>query len=562
MKNVLVFCSLFLVTRAYAHVAPTNLNLFMPNSMQTQYTRVEGFETLRPGELSFNLFWDSAFNTFAIYGSSSIKGKDRTDFMQLSASFGLSENLEIGGRFPFLVAQNLSDEQLGYSIQLYQSGFTDSMGYVKYNLFKTPKRGFSLLGQIGKSFSKNVFYDGESSGLHYMLAAVYERIFGSWSVAANAGYVIKNPGERGSSYLYYEPIENSILASIGIGKKINDKHAVSLELIATENSFDIDQSDRDKLSIEGSVAYRRFIKKLTLVAGLGVGMNGGVSEPDVRGFIGMNYKPMPFPEFKLFSQKPKGTPGMAEIHDPAYEDESIVAGAIPPQGDDPAATEDSADPISQDEASAVAATPVIMDESEDEADSAVAAAAAAGIVDESDADDLLGGGAAAVVGGVATDDAQEIDNEENPYQSVYSEVAVIEEDQESGKVLDEFSEENKNSQADFQKIVLHHVEFEFDSYALDEKSVQILTDVASYLKKHEFHSIKILGHTDFYGSILYNEHLSLKRAQAAVNFLKTQGISAKQITYDGYGKRRPLETGFSEKHRKKNRRVEIVIRKK
>jgi outer membrane protein OmpA-like peptidoglycan-associated protein len=71
-------------------------------------------------------------------------------------------------------------------------------------------------------------------------------------------------------------------------------------------------------------------------------------------------------------------------------------------------------------------------------------------------------------------------------------------------------------------------------------------------------SFMIVGHTDAVGSRDYNLSLSLRRAQALVDYLVQQGASRSQFEVRGYGFDRPLP-GKS-RTAAANRRVEVVTR--
>ena len=67
------------------------------------------------------------------------------------------------------------------------------------------------------------------------------------------------------------------------------------------------------------------------------------------------------------------------------------------------------------------------------------------------------------------------------------------------------------------------------------------------------------GHTDSDGSESFNQKLSEGRAQSAVNYLISKGISASRLVAKGYGESIPMEENDSKEHKAKNRRVELKI---
>jgi outer membrane protein OmpA-like peptidoglycan-associated protein len=72
-------------------------------------------------------------------------------------------------------------------------------------------------------------------------------------------------------------------------------------------------------------------------------------------------------------------------------------------------------------------------------------------------------------------------------------------------------------------------------------------------------SFRIEGHTDNVGSEATNDELSLRRAISVRDYLTGLGVSAANITVDGYGPSQPIADNTTTDGRARNRRVEIVI---
>ena len=75
-------------------------------------------------------------------------------------------------------------------------------------------------------------------------------------------------------------------------------------------------------------------------------------------------------------------------------------------------------------------------------------------------------------------------------------------------------------------------------------------------------SIELSSHTDSRGKDDYNLKLSQQRAQAAVNYIVSKGISKARITAKGYGETRPLvRNAKTEAEYQRNRRTEFKVTK-
>ncbi len=108
--------------------------------------------------------------------------------------------------------------------------------------------------------------------------------------------------------------------------------------------------------------------------------------------------------------------------------------------------------------------------------------------------------------------------------------------------------------------VLSDLDFASGSAGLGDGSIASLDALADYLRDHPGAEIAFVGHTDTTGSLAVNRALSQRRAQAAVDYLRSRhGISGTQISAQGVGYLAPRTGNLSEAGREANRRVEAVL---
>lgn len=86
-----------------------------------------------------------------------------------------------------------------------------------------------------------------------------------------------------------------------------------------------------------------------------------------------------------------------------------------------------------------------------------------------------------------------------------------------------------NLQRRFASEVDTTVNFAFNSTVLDADAQATLAKQASWIRQFPEIRFKVFGHTDLVGSDAYNRRLGLRRAQAAVQYLTTQGISRSRL---------------------------------
>jgi outer membrane protein OmpA-like peptidoglycan-associated protein len=98
------------------------------------------------------------------------------------------------------------------------------------------------------------------------------------------------------------------------------------------------------------------------------------------------------------------------------------------------------------------------------------------------------------------------------------------------------------------------VNFAFNSTVLDADARAILMSQADWIRQFPEVRFKVYGHTDAVGSAGYNRGLGLRRAQAVVSFLSTQGIKRSRLeAISSFGETQPLVV--TEGRERRNRRT-------
>lgn len=106
-------------------------------------------------------------------------------------------------------------------------------------------------------------------------------------------------------------------------------------------------------------------------------------------------------------------------------------------------------------------------------------------------------------------------------------------------------------------VVLHDVNFEFDSATLTPQAEDILDGVAEKLSANSQVRVRVEGYTDSIGTEAYNKDLSQRRAESVKDYLNSQGIAANRMKAIGYGESDPIATNETAAGRAQNRRVEL-----
>ncbi len=98
------------------------------------------------------------------------------------------------------------------------------------------------------------------------------------------------------------------------------------------------------------------------------------------------------------------------------------------------------------------------------------------------------------------------------------------------------------------------INFPFNSTALDETARATLREQANWIKQFPEVRFKVFGHTDLVGGVSYNRRLGLRRAQAVVLYLTSQGIEKSRLeAVVSFGETQPLIV--TEGRERQNRRT-------
>ena len=101
-------------------------------------------------------------------------------------------------------------------------------------------------------------------------------------------------------------------------------------------------------------------------------------------------------------------------------------------------------------------------------------------------------------------------------------------------------------------------EFDFDKAILKPDMKTALDGVIAVMATQEnLSDLTVVGHTDSTGTEEYNQGLSLRRAQAVVDYLRANGLQNIAFKQVGKGESEPVAGNDTPEGRAKNRRVEI-----
>ena len=115
------------------------------------------------------------------------------------------------------------------------------------------------------------------------------------------------------------------------------------------------------------------------------------------------------------------------------------------------------------------------------------------------------------------------------------------------------------SAQDFRVNVGDTVHFALNQYNIEDSDKAVLGRQAAWLARYPAVRVTVEGHCDERGTREYNLALGARRANAAKEYLVSQGVSTGRLETVSYGKERPICTESSEACWAQNRRGVTTI---
>jgi outer membrane protein OmpA-like peptidoglycan-associated protein len=113
-------------------------------------------------------------------------------------------------------------------------------------------------------------------------------------------------------------------------------------------------------------------------------------------------------------------------------------------------------------------------------------------------------------------------------------------------------------------IILNNIYYDYNEFSIRTDATKELDELAELMKTYISMEIELIAHTDSRGDWMYNQKLSLQRANAAKEYLVNLGVSEKRIRSLGYGESQIRNHCFdgvpcSDEDHQYNRRTEVRI---
>jgi outer membrane protein OmpA-like peptidoglycan-associated protein len=113
------------------------------------------------------------------------------------------------------------------------------------------------------------------------------------------------------------------------------------------------------------------------------------------------------------------------------------------------------------------------------------------------------------------------------------------------------------------EIVLNNIYYDYDKWDIRPDAEPTLNKLAEVLLQNPGIKIQLGSHTDCRGNDGYNQELSQRRAQSAVEYLISKGVKEERLTAKGYGESQPAAlcacARCTESEHQTNRRTTFIV---
>lgn len=105
------------------------------------------------------------------------------------------------------------------------------------------------------------------------------------------------------------------------------------------------------------------------------------------------------------------------------------------------------------------------------------------------------------------------------------------------------------------------VRFATDSVSLIDAGADELDRIAALLRDRDDLRVVIAGHADQRGTPAHNHALGERRAKWVARYLDARGVSLERVSLESFGESRPAAEGRDPASLRRNRRVEIIVKR-
>lgn len=508
-----------------------NLQTLAPTPDSLVFQNIHASETVAKNYFNIGFFAAYVRNELSAYDNlvnpQFVNYKDKALTFDLIFAWGITDHLELTYALPGFIDQKPDSDQ---APQHYISkGINGHRPGLKYNISQSKTGGFAIAGSVDFVSSVDNPYTGDSPTPIFNGELIYDHRNTDTAYGFNLGYRKRNPGPSPAN-AYFFPLNDQVLASAGYVMGLSKPWRFHAEVFG---SYVLDKGNNPDSRYVSSLEVllgtkHRFAKNLWGHLGATAEVLPNGLAPDYRVYAGLNYF-FGFPQKK--SEESAPAPLIAEnlVAEENYTPASVT------------------DETSSPNTIATNKTTLVVSPSETE---------------------VYTGGQVQfdISGGLPLYQLKLSRN----FGTASSKSMSYSAPMRTGEVTIIVTDAEGNEARSLvrvipvptagKEIVLENMEFAFNSNNLTKKSQHYLEKNLQELSDVNIQKIVVIGNTDSIGSEDYNQKLSLSRAQAIVQSLRSRlNLDASRIQAVGYGETKPIATNKTAAGRQKNRRVQLRL---
>ncbi len=288
-----IFYCLVVSKTAHANIHSSDIQSFNPAADNGEFVTVQSNRILPEGTLNFGGFFDYATNTLpaALDAAYNKYGARNTiSSLDLHAALGILPRWQVGLSLGSTLDTQVKPDYLRDYYKV--NGLTDLRLSTKVKFYQNEQWELGLHFLIELPQVENDYLYGKSNLPSYAAEILGSIDFNQWSFAANFGYNLRQNGDKiiGGPY---DPVGDLWLASTAGAYRFADTPWTAVaELFATVAKQGTQNYSQNELSALEGLAGAKYKWKTNLdyQAGLTSGLSKGLSSPDSRIYVGLNWQ--------------------------------------------------------------------------------------------------------------------------------------------------------------------------------------------------------------------------------------------------------------------------------
>jgi outer membrane protein OmpA-like peptidoglycan-associated protein len=285
---------------SFANVIGSDMQNFNATTSGLDFVTVESAATLEPGFANFGLFMNYAVNTLPYFEKtdtiqSRTKFNDTILGADLNVGYGVTKRFDLGLSLPQVVSSTVKTS--GWNGKFRDNGNTEIRTNAKYQLAGDEKGGTALQGVVNFNRTKDNPYVGESNSPIYSLVLISSKqITHEMGLGVNLGYRWRKAGAPLKDADPIKPLPNQFIWSGAMSYHIASIDSkIIAEVFGSNPVKKIDtNSDRTASSAETLLGIKHDIDtNLSIHGGIGTEIDAGLSSPDWRAYLGINWSTGP-----------------------------------------------------------------------------------------------------------------------------------------------------------------------------------------------------------------------------------------------------------------------------